>query len=79
MTPADTTPDKVRESFYAIRRTDGESIYNDYAWMAVADPEDWQIAKDYAEDTGLDDPVEFEMVRMTVEQVATKSFPELAS
>lgn len=60
------------ESFYAIRRTDGEEIYGEYAWMACNGPDDWTVG----EESDHDEPTEYEIVRMTVEPVARRSFGE---
>lgn len=60
----------MRESFYAIRRTDGEQIWGDYAWMGCDGPDDWTVA-DNADD---EEPVEYEIVRMHVEPIARKTY-----
>jgi hypothetical protein len=66
------------ESFYAIRRTDGEPMDGEnLTWMTVLNPDDWEFAVECVEDfTADDEPLEFEIVRMTSESVAKRSFPE---
>lgn len=65
------------ESFYAIRRTDGEEMHGEYSWSVVGGPDDW----DPAEEDSFDflDPVEFELVRMVVSPVARRMLPEPAT
>ena len=65
-----TNPPKV-ESFYAVRRTDGEYM-SDYSWQPASHPNDWQYAEDDADCS--DEPVEYEIVRMVVEPVAKRTF-----
>ena len=60
------------ESFYSIRRTDGELIYGEYAWMSADGPDDWTIAIE----GGDDEATEYEIVRMVVEPVAKRTLPE---
>lgn len=63
----------VRETIYAIRRTDGEPIYDDFSFLIADGPDDWSAAEDIAE---ADDVAgEFEMVAMDVQVVATKTLP----
>lgn len=58
------------ETFFAIRLTDGDLIYGDYAWMTADGPDDWTVA----EDADHDRAVEYEIVEMTVRPVARKTF-----
>ncbi len=59
------------ETMYAIRRTDGELIWDEYAFMTVAGPDDWApVEDDYA-----DEAVEYEMVRTEVYPVARRMLP----
>lgn len=60
------------ESFYAIRRTDGEMIYGEYTWLACDGPDDWTVAIEGDED----EAIEWEIVRMIVEPVARRTLPE---
>lgn len=59
------------ESFYAMRRTDGEEI-GDYSWVSAGGPDDWTPAEDDAEEA--DEPIEYELCRMTVEVVSRRTF-----
>jgi histidine triad (HIT) family protein len=61
------------ESFYAIRRTDGE-LMGEYGWLQADDPDDWSGA-DVEIFDGVD-PIEFEIVRMIVVPVAKRTLPE---
>lgn len=63
----------MSESFYAIRRTDREQMF-EVDWLTVQGPDDWAEAKDYLEASEIDGPVEFEIVQMTVETVAKQTF-----
>lgn len=63
----------MAEEFYAIRRVDGEPIYGEYSWTSTTGPNDWEPAQLEAEDA--DDPIEYELVKMTVTPVATHKFP----
>lgn len=60
------------ETFFAIRRTDGESIFGDFAWMGCEGPDDWTIAEE--EDPSF--ATEYEIVRMHVESVEKRTFGE---
>ena len=63
--------DQLPESFFAIRRTDGEPIYGEFDWIACDGPSDWTAAEE-ADHWG--NPVEYEIVRMTVDPVARRIF-----
>lgn len=56
------------ESFYAMRRVDGEPI-GEFSWVEAVGPDDWTYADDSA-----NDPAEFEIVRMVVVPVARRWF-----
>jgi hypothetical protein len=64
----------VNESFYAIRRTDGEPLFGDYGWIRCESPEDWSSAVDEASCTEKGQAVECEIVLMTVTPIARRSF-----
>ena len=55
------------ETFYAMRRTDGETMGDEWLWLKVDGPDDWAPAGD--EVAYSDSSIEFEIVKMTVEQV----------
>lgn len=59
------------ESFYAIRRTDGEDI-GDYSWVSASGPADWTAAEDDAEEA--EEHIEYELCQMTVEVVQRRTF-----
>ena len=61
------------ESFYAIRRTDGELIQGDYGWVTADGQNDWTAAEEEAEYGN--EGTEYEMVRMTVERIAVRTLP----
>jgi hypothetical protein len=57
------------ESFYAIRRVGGEKICG-LEWMTVGGPDDWTLAEE-----GLSgEPIEWEIVKLTVTPVARRTF-----
>ena len=58
------------ERFYAIRLADGDLIYGLYSWLECDGPADWTVA----EEADHDDPTEYEIVRMSVEPVARRTF-----
>ncbi len=62
------------EVMYAVRRKDGDPICDDFTFVVVPDPHDWAPAEDDAE-YRLDADT-YELVRMTVEVVATRLLPE---
>lgn len=62
------------ETFFAIRRTDGGQIMGEFTWMSCDGLHDWTVAEDAWRDG---DDVEFEIVRMTVESLATRTPPDL--
>ncbi len=57
-----------RESFYAIRLTDGDLIYDEFKWMECEGPDDWTIAVE----ADHVDPTEYEIVKMIVEPIARR-------
>lgn len=64
------------EKIYAIRRTDGESLGDDWSFLVVGDASDWQPAEDDAE-YSMADPmsVEYELIEMTVRSLGTRRLP----
>ena len=62
------------EVLYALRRPDGDDI-GDYSFLTTNGPDDWSAARDCA--AGNDEPIEFEMVRLTLEPTERRSFPIL--
>jgi hypothetical protein len=68
---ADETNDASRETLYALRRTDNELIYGEFSYLCVSGPDDWGPVDD-----DLDDLVTYEMIKMTVEVVRTRTLPE---
>lgn len=60
------------EVIYAVRRADGD-LLGEYLFCTV-DAGDWTPAEDDSE--SADDPIEYEMVRMTVEVIATRTLPQ---
>lgn len=63
------------ETIYAVRRLDGEPIFGDYGWMTVGYPGHWEEASMDSEHDDDEAPeVEYEMVKMTVEHVASRTF-----
>lgn len=60
------------EPFYAIRRTDGELLMGEYAWMAADGPDDWTVP----DNSDHDEPTEYEIVNMRPERVAVRTFGE---
>jgi hypothetical protein len=62
------------EVFYAIRRTDGVPIFNEYGFAIVDGPDDWAQAEDDADYSLV--PIEYELVRMRVERIGVRSFPK---
>lgn len=66
--------DQLPESFFAIRRTDGFPIAcagDMHWWIGCDGSSDWTPAEE-ADHGG--DPVEYEIVRMTVDPVARRIF-----
>lgn len=63
----------MSETMYAIRRTDGELIYDEYAFLGTSGPDDWLDIEEDA-DHGYP-PVEYEMVKMSVEVVSRRTVP----
>ncbi len=63
----------VPEVIYAVRRADGQDI-GDYSFVVVSGPGDWTPAEDDAD--GIDDATVYQLVKMTVEVVATRTLPE---
>lgn len=65
------------ESFLAIRRTDGELIYGEFAWLEApgfaGDP--WRGWDDMRDDE--DEPVEYELVRMIVKPIERRTYPAI--
>lgn len=62
------------EVLYAVRRQDGEDI-GEYSFCVVGStPGDWSPAEDDAD--YADEPVVYEMVKMTVEVVGTRTLPK---
>lgn len=64
------TGEQRGESFYAIRFTDGELIYGEYAWLEADGPYDWTVA----DESDHDEPTEYEIVRMHVEPITRRTF-----
>lgn len=62
------------ETFLAMRRTDGDTI-GDFTWISAATGDDpWaDIVDDLGHDGEDDDPVEIELVRMTVESIEKRT------
>lgn len=63
----------MSEVMYFIRRKDGGDI-GDYHFVGVEEG-DWSPAEDYA-DFYDDEPLEFEMVKATLEVVETRTLPQ---
>ena len=61
------------ETFFAIRRTDGEPM-GDFGWMSCDGPNDWEQAE-YDSDFADPESIEYEIVEMTVRSLAKQSFP----
>ena len=61
----------MTEVMYAIRRADGEPL-GDYTFM-ITEPNDWEVAELDCEYT--DEPIVYEMVRMTLEVVERRALP----
>lgn len=62
----------MSESFYAMRRTDGETMGDEWSWVNVDHADDWSHAVmevEYGEQE-----IEFEIVLMTPTVVATRTF-----
>lgn len=62
----------MTEVLYAVRRQDGD-LLGDYSFVMVGAPTDWAPAEDdadCAEDAGV-----YEMVKMTVEVIGTRTLP----
>jgi hypothetical protein len=53
---------------HIIRRTDGEEVYDEYAFMACDGPDDWTVA----DDQDFDKPTEYQILRCV--PVATRTF-----
>lgn len=66
-----TERDDGPEFFYAVRRTDGEEI-DDYTIVFASGPDDWSSVEPYGDE---DEPVEYELVKLIVEPVATRTVP----
>lgn len=66
-----TTTPAEPEFFYMVRRTDGEEI-GDYSWVNASGPDDWSSVEDYDDE---DEPVEYELCKLTVEPVARHTWP----
>lgn len=64
MTTTDSDPNEI----YIIRRTDGEEVYDEYAFMACDGPDDWTVVGDQ----DFDKPTEYEILRCVA--VATRTF-----
>ncbi len=60
---------------YAIRRTDGEPVGDEYTFFTTGGPDDWSPAENEAED--FDEEVEYELVKMLVERVGVRTFGTL--
>lgn len=73
-----TESQREPEKFFAIRRTDGESLYDEFGWMSCDGPDDWEVAEqdstDWADDES--EPIEYEIVEMTVRSLEKRAFPE---
>lgn len=67
---------KGGESFYAIRRTDGEPI-GDFCWLGTGDAGDWTPAEEDA--AYAEHKTEYEIVRMHVEPIARRTFGDPAT
>ena len=61
----------MTEEFYAIRRQDGEPIYGEFTWITCDNPLDWS----QVEEIEHDEPTTYELVRMEVHPVVTRTFP----
>lgn len=59
-----------RERVYAIRRTDGEMVDDEYAFVIVGGPGDWP---GHIDDTDEGMPVTFELVEMRVRVLETRT------
>lgn len=66
----------MSEHLYAIRRTDGETIGDDWEMVTCAGPDDWTLAADMTDPD--EDPVEYEIVRLLVEPVGRRTYPQEA-
>lgn len=62
------TPDQTKPT-YIIRRSDGEELYGEYAFMLCDGHDDWTVAAESAHDAG---PIEYEILRCV--PVATRTF-----
>lgn len=62
----------MSEVIYAVRRADGEQM-GEYTFVAVLDERDWTPAEMDAE--CVFDPVVYELVKMTVEVIGTRTLP----
>lgn len=60
-----------QEQMYAIRRADGD-LMGDYSFIVTGGPDDWQPAADDAD--CAEDQVEYELVRMDVTVVGSRTF-----
>ena len=63
---------QVPEVIYAVRRTDGE-LMGDFSFWTVNGPTDWDPTDWDSDD--LTDPVEYQMLKMTVEVIDTRTSP----
>ena len=64
------------ETMYAIRRADGEPIYDEWSFAIVNGPTDWDVALDDAEANG--GPATYELVEMTVKTLRVRTLPMCA-
>lgn len=60
------------ESFYSIRRTDGERISGEFTWLSADGPDDWTVAEESVDD----EATEWEICRLVVEPIARRTLPE---
>lgn len=69
--------DERHETFRALRRVDGEPIFGEYSWYSADGSDPWQGAREDAPDAVEDpdaDPVEYELVEMTVRVLERQTF-----
>ena len=71
-TPEPPAEPAKRETFLAIRRTDGERIFGEFWWMEAPSDDPW---RGWEPESDVDEcPVEYEAVRMIVEPVARRTY-----